>query len=115
MVTLKSLRFNGLGHGRGSRHGKDFVKLAVDELHRDLNPVQSMLAREINGALRMLKIVRLKRIGGPVSQTAQIKLRTNVLQHNLHSNEARTGFDADSANPDAGMRLDSFESWQHQN
>lgn len=52
--------------------GKDLVECAVNELDGNLHGIEAMLAGEVNGALRMLKIKRLKGIGGPVAQTPNV-------------------------------------------
>ncbi len=106
----RKLRPDGLRRGCGGWHREHFVELAVNKFHRDLNSVESVFAGEINGALRMLEVVRLERVGGPVSQTTQAELRTDVLQHNLHSNEARTGFVPDLKDQRQCVR--DFESRQ---
>src|SRR5689334_9713246 len=69
-----------LGHGRDRRRQrKDFVKLAVNKLDRDLHASQSVLAGKINGLLRVLEIESVVVIGGPVPQCAEIKAGARVL------------------------------------
>ncbi len=66
------------------RQGKDFIKLTIYEFDRDLHPVERVFAGEINRTLRVLKIVGLERVGRPITEAAQVKLRADMLQQNFH-------------------------------
>ena len=64
--------------------GEDLVKLAVDKLNRYLDPGYAMFAGEIDCFLRMLKIESLERVGSPIPEPAEIKLRAGMLQQDFH-------------------------------
>ena len=59
---------------------KDFVELAIQKLHCDLNATDAMFAGEIDRALRVLKVVAFEGVSRPVPQAAEVKLGAHVLQ-----------------------------------
>jgi len=63
---------------------RDLIKLAIDKLHRYLNPCYAMFLGEINCLLGMLKVESFERVGGPISEPAEIELRTRMLQQDFH-------------------------------
>jgi hypothetical protein len=65
-----------------------FIELAVDKFYQNLNALQVVLLGEIDGALRVFEIERLVRIGRPVPQAFQEKLRPNVLEQNPHNSSS---------------------------
>jgi hypothetical protein len=59
--------------------------VTIQEPDGDLDSGELVLAGEVYGALRMLEIHRIKRVGAPVSQSAQVKPSTGMLQQNSHA------------------------------
>jgi hypothetical protein len=72
------------GNAFGSRQREHLVKLAVEKFHGDLDAANPVFAREVNGPLRMLEIVSLRRMGRPIAQAPQIKLRPRMLKQDFH-------------------------------
>jgi len=64
---------------RRCRKWKHLVELGINEFDGNLNRSQSVVAGEINRALGVLKVVGLKRAGGPVPKASHVKLRAYVL------------------------------------
>ena len=68
---------------RRQRH--DFIKLAVEELDRDLNSGDGVVARKVDGALRVLKIQRFKWVRRPFLRSLDVELATDVLEQDFHN------------------------------
>jgi len=66
------------------RHWQDFLEVRTIKLYYNFHSSQSVSPGEINGALRMLKVVSSGRIRSPVSKTPEIQLRPRMLQQDLH-------------------------------
>jgi len=58
----------------------DLVVVAINESDGDLDAAETMLPREINRPLRMLKIEGLVWVRCPISQPLQIEPRARMLQ-----------------------------------
>jgi hypothetical protein len=56
-----------------------FVKLAVDELHKDLDPLEIILRSKIDRALGVFEIESLIGVGGPVPKALQKELGADML------------------------------------
>jgi hypothetical protein len=82
---------------RGKRH--HFIELAVHKGHSDLNAVDAVFARKINGGLGVLKIERFERVRGPFSRALEIQLRADVLKQYFHK------FNFERSLPDSKRRL----------
>ena len=70
---------------RRQRH--DFIKLAVEKFDRDLNAGDGVVARKVDGALRVLEIQRFKRVGRPFLRSLDVELATDVLEQDFHSDD----------------------------
>lgn len=68
------------GRSEVNENRKGFLQLAIQEFHSNLDTSEGMFAGKIYRALRVTEVVSFKRIGRPVSQTAQIQLRPCMLQ-----------------------------------
>jgi hypothetical protein len=69
----------------GQRQRDDLVKLGINEPDGNLQSIEAVLAGEVDGSLRVLKIERLERVCGPVARAAKVKTGPYMLQQNSHN------------------------------
>jgi hypothetical protein len=66
------------------RQRDDFIELVVNEGHRDLNFVDGVIAREIDGSLGVMEVECFKGIVRPISRILEVKLGADMLKQNSH-------------------------------
>lgn len=67
------------------RKRHDFIELAVEKFHGDLNLFKIVFARELDGRLGLLKIEGFEGISRPLPLAAEEELSANILQQNSHT------------------------------
>lgn len=67
------------------RKRHDFIELALDELHGDLNTQEIVFAREFDCRLGLLKIDGFEGVRRPLPLAAEEELSVNILEQNSHT------------------------------